>query len=84
MHCSCIRVRLLLGKATIHWAHSSEPTTWCECLLEWFVPLFSFLTLVDKTIHLPVFLVANVIFGFYVISYAECQSCLLTPLQVLC
>ena len=40
---------------------------------------FSFLALVDKTTHLPEFLVASIVFGFCIISYAEFQSCLLTP-----
>ena len=42
---------------------------------------FLFLALVDKTIHLLVFLVDSIIFGFCVISFAEFQSCLLTPFQ---
>ena len=42
---------------------------------------FSFLALVNKTIDLPVFLVASVIFGFCIISYAEFQSCLLIPFK---
>ena len=42
---------------------------------------FSFLALVNKTIDLPVFLVASVIFGFCVISCTEFQSCLLTSFK---
>ena len=44
-------------------------------------PLFSFLALVDKTIHLPVSLITSIIFGFCTISYAEFQSCLLIPFK---
>ena len=92
MRFSCICVSLQLGEATIHQAHSLEPTIWFECPCKSFV-LFSlamafqllllhansgngtsfhiFLAMIDKTINLPVFLVASVIFGFCIISYAE-------------
>ena len=108
MYCSYFCVSLQLGEETIHWAHSSESTTWFECprksfaffvgffplaitfkvycchwFREWhFIPhLFSFLVLVDKTIYLPVFSVASIIFGFCIISYAEFQSCVLKPFK---
>ena len=42
---------------------------------------FLFLELVDKAIHLTVFLAVNVISGFCIISYAGFQSCLLIPFK---
>ena len=71
---------------TLCWALSTCHSFWIIATVhqfkEWYFILhlyFLFLALVDKIIHHSVFLVANFIFGFCIIGYAEFQSCLSTP-----
>ena len=57
---------------------------YCCQLMKWYFILylhFSLFVLIDESIYHPVFLVASIIFGCYIISYAEFQSCLLTPFK---
>ena len=49
--------------------------------IEFHSTLFLSIALVDRTIHLSVFTVSSIIFGFCIISYAEFKSCLLTPFK---
>ena len=68
-----------------HWARHGFKTYCCHQSREWyFIPHlhFSFPALVDKTIHLSVFFVASIIFGFCIISCVEFQSCKLMSFKV--
>ena len=58
---------------------SHDPLLLRRFWLWYFIPYLHFLFLapVDKTIPLPVFLLASIIFGFCIISYPELQSYLL-------
>ena len=61
--CLCKSFLLLVGLFPLATAFEN---CYCCWFREWFILhlSFSFLALVDKTIHFPVFLVASIIFGF--------------------